>query len=103
MTDSGAVYQPTTVGYTYDTGGDGTIGGSGLRNGFLRIVSRRKISLKQWFEWVLLSVALCVFVAGLTMILVNLISDKPVQNTSEEVNNCSLLNLIVCQVDQFRV
>jgi hypothetical protein len=74
MPDSGAVYQPTTVGYTYDSGGDGTGGGGGLRHGFWRVMSRHKLSSRKWLEWVLLSVALCFFVAGLTMMLVNLVS-----------------------------
>ncbi|KAG7202448.1 hypothetical protein KM043_018748 [Ampulex compressa] len=81
MPASGAVYQPTTVGYTYDSGGDGPGGGGGLRNGFWRIISRHKISSRKWLEWVLLSVALSFFVAGLTTMLVSLVS---ADDTSEE-------------------
>lgn len=79
MPDSGAVYQPTTVGYTYDSGGDGSGGGggggaAGLRHGFWRVVARHKLSSRKWLEWTLLSVALCFFVAGLTTMLVSLVS-----------------------------
>lgn len=74
MPDSGAVYQPTTVGYTYDSGGEGAGGGGGLRSGFWRIISRHKLSSRKWFEWAQLSVAVCFFVAGLTTILVSLVS-----------------------------
>ncbi|XP_076169861.1 uncharacterized protein LOC143147967 isoform X1 [Ptiloglossa arizonensis] len=79
MPDSGAVYQPTTVGYTYDSGGDGAGGGGGLRSGFWRIISRHKLSSRKWFEWVLLSVALSFFVAGLTIMLVSLVSNDTSQ------------------------
>ncbi|XP_011330436.1 uncharacterized protein LOC105275353 isoform X2 [Ooceraea biroi] len=89
MPDSGAVYQPTTVGYTYDSGGDGTGGGGGLRHGFWRVMSRHKLSSRKWLEWVLLSVALCFFVAGLTTMLVNLVSaseqPQPHTTTAPEV------------------
>ncbi|XP_034936525.1 uncharacterized protein [Chelonus insularis] len=80
MPDSAAVYQPTTVGYSYEVGGDGNEsgvgrgGGSGIRHGFSRIVFRHKVSTRKWLEWVLLSVALCATVAGLTTMLVNVIS-----------------------------
>ncbi|XP_012217378.1 uncharacterized protein [Linepithema humile] len=74
MPDSGAVYQPTTVGYMYDSRGDSTGGSGRLRHGFWRIMSRHKLSSRKWLEWVLLSVALCFFVAGLTTMLVSLIS-----------------------------
>ncbi|KAL6440090.1 uncharacterized protein LOC126849298 isoform X1 [Cataglyphis hispanica] len=84
MPDSGAVYQPTTVGYTYDSGGDGTGGGGGggLRHGFWRIMSRHKLSSRKWLEWMLLSVALCFFVAGLTTMLVSLVSTDGSSQTS---------------------
>ncbi|XP_015435451.1 PREDICTED: uncharacterized protein LOC107191023 isoform X2 [Dufourea novaeangliae] len=85
MPDSGAVYQPTTVGYTYDSGGDGAGGGGGLRSGFWRIISRHKLSSKKWFEWVLLSVALSFFVAGLTTMLVSLVSDDTSQGNKTEI------------------
>ncbi|XP_076759112.1 uncharacterized protein LOC143428268 isoform X2 [Xylocopa sonorina] len=86
MPDSGAVYQPTTVGYTYDTGGDGAGGGGGLRSGFWRIISRHKLSSSKWFEWVLLSVALSFFVAGMTTMLVSFISDDMPEESKVEVN-----------------
>lgn len=84
MPDSGAVYQPTTVGYTYDSGGDGTGGGGGggLRHGFWRIMSRHKLSSRKWLEWMLLSVALCFFVAGLTTMLVSLVAADGSSQTS---------------------
>ncbi|XP_011050132.1 PREDICTED: uncharacterized protein LOC105143471 isoform X2 [Acromyrmex echinatior] len=89
MPDSGAVYQPTTVGYTYDSGGDGSGGGggggaAGLRHGFWRIVSRHKLNSRKWLEWTLLSVALCFFVAGLTIMLVNLVSAEESSKTSDD-------------------
>ncbi|GAB1868007.1 hypothetical protein CAJAP_09086 [Camponotus japonicus] len=90
MPDSGAVYQPTTVGYTYDSGGDGTGGGGGggLRHGFWRIMSRHKLSSRKWLEWVLLSVALCFFVAGLTTMLVSLVcADSSSQSRKQEVKS----------------
>lgn len=71
MPESGAVYQPTTVGYSYDTR-DG--GGFGIRRNFSRIMSRHKFSTRNWLEWVLFSVALAAFIAGLTTMLVNLVS-----------------------------
>lgn len=85
MPDSGAVYQPTTVGYTYDSGGDGAGGSGGLRNGFWRIISRHKLSSRRWFEWVLVSVAVSFFVAGLTTMLVSLISDGTSQESKIQV------------------
>ncbi|XP_012144019.1 uncharacterized protein LOC100881649 isoform X2 [Megachile rotundata] len=85
MPDSGAVYQPTTVGYTYDSGGDGTGGGGGLRSGFWRIISRHKLSSRKWFEWVLLSVALSFFIAGLTTMLVSFVSDDTSQEKKVEI------------------
>lgn len=85
MPDSGAVYQPTTVGYTYDSGGDGAGGGGGLRSGFWRIISRHKLSSRKWFEWVLFSVALSFFIAGLTTMLVSLVSDDIPQENKIEV------------------
>lgn len=89
MPDSGAVYQPTTVGYTYDSGGDGSGGGgggggaAGLRHGFWRVMSRHKLSSRKWLEWTLLSVALCFFVAGLTTMLVSLVSVDESSSTSD--------------------
>nr|XP_034190953.1 uncharacterized protein LOC117609132 isoform X1 [Osmia lignaria] len=85
MPDSGAVYQPTTVGYTYDSGGDGAGGSGGLRNGFWRIISRHKLSSRRWFEWVLLSVAVSSFVAGLTTMLVSFISDGTSQENKFQI------------------
>ncbi|XP_076683726.1 uncharacterized protein LOC143376835 isoform X1 [Andrena cerasifolii] len=85
MPDSGAVYQPTTVGYTYDSGGDGAGGGGGLRSGFWRIIARHKLSSRKWFEWVLFSVALSFFIAGLTTMLVSLVSDDIPQENKIEV------------------
>ncbi|XP_071575554.1 uncharacterized protein [Temnothorax nylanderi] len=93
MPDSGAVYQPTTVGYTYDSGGDGSGGGgggggggaAGLRHGFWRVMSRHKLSSRKWLEWTLLSVALCFFVAGLTTMLVSLVPcDDPAPEVKPE-------------------
>ncbi|XP_017761800.1 PREDICTED: uncharacterized protein LOC108551955 isoform X2 [Eufriesea mexicana] len=86
MPDSGAVYQPTTVGYTYDSGGDGAGGGGSLRSGFWRVISRHKLSSRKWFEWVLLSVALSFFIAGLTTMLVSFVSDDTSQENKIEVN-----------------
>ncbi|XP_066592739.1 uncharacterized protein [Prorops nasuta] len=74
MPDSGAVYQPTTVGYSYDTGGDATAGSGNFRNALVRLMSRHKITIRKWSEWVLLSISICFFVTGLTTMLVNLIS-----------------------------
>ncbi|XP_011172637.1 uncharacterized protein LOC105205039 isoform X1 [Solenopsis invicta] len=96
MPDSGAVYQPTTVGYTYDSGGDGSGGGggssgtAGLRHGFWRVVARHKLSSRKWLEWTLLSAALCFFVAGFTTMLVSLVSadgdsSRPSDNAVSEV------------------
>lgn len=93
MPDSGAVYQPTTVGYTYDSGGDGAGGGSGLRSGFWRIISRHKLSSRKWFEWLLLSVAVSFFVAGLTTMLVSLVSDDISQENKVEVTSNLFDNL----------
>lgn len=73
MPESSAVYQPTTVGYAYDNGRD-TRGSGGIRSGFSRIISRHKLSSRKWLEWVLLSVSFCVFVAGLAVMIVNLVS-----------------------------
>lgn len=70
MPDSGAVYQPTTVGYTYENGGDGARSSDGFRHGFWRIVSRHKISSRRWFEWMMVSVAFCFIFAGLVTLLV---------------------------------
>ncbi|XP_011642345.1 uncharacterized protein LOC105430464 isoform X2 [Pogonomyrmex barbatus] len=87
MPDSGAVYQPTTVGYMYDSGGDGSgggDGGAGLRHGFWRVMSRHKLSSRKWLEWTLLSVALCFFVAGLTTMMVSLVSVDYSPRTSDE-------------------
>ncbi|KAL0112089.1 hypothetical protein PUN28_013369 [Cardiocondyla obscurior] len=93
MPDSGAVYQPTTVGYSYDSGGDGggptapataAAAAAGLRHGFWRVVARHKLSSRKWLEWTLLSVALCFFVAGLTTMLVSLVAADdfaPTDNT----------------------
>ncbi|XP_014229801.1 uncharacterized protein LOC106654431 isoform X2 [Trichogramma pretiosum] len=67
MPESGAVYQPTTVGYSYDT----RDGGLGIRRSFSRIMARHKFSTRSWLEWVLFTVALAAFTAGLTMMLVN--------------------------------
>ncbi|XP_003249361.1 uncharacterized protein LOC100577325 isoform X2 [Apis mellifera] len=86
MPDSGAVYQPTTVGYTYDSGGDGAGGGGSLRSGFWRIISRHKLSSRKWFEWVLLSIALSFFIAGLTTMLVSFVSDDTSQENKIKVN-----------------
>lgn len=82
MPESGAVYQPTTVGYAYDTR-DG--GGFGIRSGFSRIMSRHKFSTRSWLEWVLLSVAAAAFVAGLTTMLVNIVSADGETNHPQKV------------------
>ncbi|XP_072754162.1 uncharacterized protein [Anoplolepis gracilipes] len=104
MPDSGAVYQPTTVGYTYDSGGDGTGGGggSGLRHGFWRIMSRHKLSSRKWLEWMLLSVALCFFVAGLTTMLVSLVSADGSSQTStvQEVKSGGHTTMATTNVQQ---
>ncbi|XP_033321378.2 uncharacterized protein LOC117217694 isoform X2 [Megalopta genalis] len=85
MPDSGAVYQPTTVGYTYDSGGDGAGGGGGIRSSFWRIISRHKLSSRKWLEWVLLSVALSFTAAGLTTMLICLVSDDTPQENKIEI------------------
>ena len=86
MPESSAVYQPTTVGYAYDNGRD-TRGSGGLRTGFTRIISRHKLSSRKWLEWVLLSVSFCVFVAGLAVMIVNLVSadDLTKSNTQDVI------------------
>lgn len=75
MPDSEAVYQPTTVGYSYEHGGDvnDVNGAARIRSGFSRIIYRHKVSTRKWFEWVLLSVGLCATIAGFATILVNLL------------------------------
>lgn len=89
MPDSDAVYQPTTVGYTYEHGGDGgdVNGAARIRSGFSRIIYRNKVSTRKWLEWVLLSVALCATVAGLATTLVNLLTsgNDPVVATGNQV------------------
>ncbi|XP_011313798.1 uncharacterized protein [Fopius arisanus] len=89
MPDSEAVYQPTTVGYTYENGGDSHEGGPRLRNGFSRIMFRHKVSTRKWLEWVLLSVALCATVAGFTTLVVNLVASDgvPVPNNSTQADS----------------
>lgn len=66
MPDSGAVYQPTTVGYSYDTGVGGFLG--------VGSVSRHKVSIKKWLEWALLSAAVSIFAAGLLVTIIDLAS-----------------------------
>ncbi|XP_035721911.1 uncharacterized protein LOC118441514 isoform X2 [Vespa mandarinia] len=85
MPDSGAVYQPTTVGYTYDSGGDGTGSAGGIRSGFWRIASRHKINSRKWLEWTLVSVGLSFFVVGLTTMLVSLVSSDDINQRTTEV------------------
>ncbi|KAL2732519.1 uncharacterized protein V1477_014760 [Vespula maculifrons] len=89
MPDSGAVYQPTTVGYTYDSGGDGTGSAGGIRSGFWRIASRHKINSRKWLEWTLLSVGLSFFVVGLTTMLVSLVSSDDINQRTTEVKQGS--------------
>ncbi|XP_014615893.1 PREDICTED: uncharacterized protein LOC106793457 isoform X1 [Polistes canadensis] len=89
MPDSGAVYQPTTVGYTYDSGGDGTGSAGGIRSGFWRIASRHKINSRKWLEWTLLSVGLSFFVVGLTTMLVSLVSTDNINQRTTEVKQDS--------------
>lgn len=85
MPESSAVYQPTTVGYAYDNGRDPRIT-SGLRNSFSRLFSRHKFSSRKWLEWLLLSVSFCIFVAGLTELIVNLASDDDsTKNKAQDV------------------
>ncbi|XP_012284166.1 uncharacterized protein LOC105701733 isoform X1 [Orussus abietinus] len=74
MPDSEAVYQPTTVGYSYDTSGDGTRERSRLGAGFLNIMSRHKISASKWCEWVLLSVTLAALLTGFVTMMIFLTS-----------------------------
>lgn len=83
MPESGAVYQPTTVGYAYDTR-DGS--GLGIRSSFSRIMSRHKFSTRNWLEWVLFSVAVAAFIAGLTTMLVNLVSADDQASTPKKVS-----------------
>ncbi|KAK0172971.1 hypothetical protein PV328_006229 [Microctonus aethiopoides] len=95
MPDSAAVYQPTTVGYSYEAGGDGNENGGGLgagagiRHGVSRILFRHKVSTRKWLEWVLLSVAICATVAGLTTMLVNLVATEstPMDNKNIQDND----------------
>lgn len=100
MPDSAAVYQPTTVGYMYDTGVDGTEGGvglgsgAGIRSGFSRIIFRHKVSTRKWLEWVLLSVAICATVAGLTTLLVNLVASESTPLDNQIVQVFNYINLI---------
>jgi hypothetical protein len=82
MPESGAVYQPTTVGYAYDTR-DGSRFGIG--SSFSRIMSRHKFNTKSWLEWILFSVAVAAFIAGLTTMLVNLVSPDSEMNTQQKV------------------
>ena len=70
MPESGAVYQPTTVGYSYDTRD-----GNGIRSLFSRIMSRHKLSTKKWIEWVIFTVAIAAFIVGLTTLLLSLVSE----------------------------
>ncbi|XP_076279887.1 uncharacterized protein LOC143208873 isoform X1 [Lasioglossum baleicum] len=94
MPDSGAVYQPTTVGYTYGSGGDGAGGGGGFRSSFWRIISRHKLSSRKWFEWVLLSVALSFTAAALTTMLICLVSDDtPQENKTEQARRISKMKV----------
>lgn len=95
MPDSGAVYQPTTVGYTYDSGGDGTGSAGGIRSGFWRIASRHKISSRKWLEWTLLSVGVSFFVVGLTTMLVNLVSSDGTNQRTTEVKQESSTDMTV--------
>ncbi|XP_033212981.1 uncharacterized protein LOC117170354 isoform X1 [Belonocnema kinseyi] len=83
MPESSAVYQPTTVGYAYDNGRD-TRGSGGIRSGFSRIISRHKLSSRKWLEWVLLSVSFCVFVAGLAVMIVNLVSADDITTSNSQ-------------------
>lgn len=74
MPESGAVYQPTTVGYAYDTRDGNRL--SGVRSNFSRIMSRHKFSTRNYLEWVLFTIAVTAFVAGLTTVLVNLFTSN---------------------------
>ncbi|XP_044583854.1 uncharacterized protein LOC123264590 isoform X2 [Cotesia glomerata] len=98
MPDSAAVYRPTTVGYSYEANGDGNEsgvgvgGGVGIRNGFSRIIFRHKVSTRKWLQWVLLSVALCATLAGLTTMMVNVIasgSSRPSEVVQDNSKNDS--------------
>ncbi|XP_046597693.1 uncharacterized protein LOC107217261 isoform X2 [Neodiprion lecontei] len=68
MPDNGAVYQPTTVGYSYDTGVDGFLG--------VGSVTRHKLGLRKWLEWVSLSTAVPLISAGLIFLIVALVSSE---------------------------
>ncbi|XP_058806006.1 uncharacterized protein LOC131672646 isoform X1 [Phymastichus coffea] len=72
MPESGAVYQPTTVGYSYDN----RDGGLGIRRSFSRIMSRHKFSTRNWFEWVLMTVGIAAILAGFTTMIINLTNDE---------------------------
>lgn len=82
MPESGAVYQPTTVGYAYDTRDE-----SSCRTFFTRVMSRHQISVKKWGDWVILLVAVLSLVTGLTTMLLNLKSadelDKAQMHTDQ--------------------
>ncbi|XP_031782596.1 uncharacterized protein LOC100679747 isoform X1 [Nasonia vitripennis] len=83
MPESGAVYQPTTVGYAYDTRDGSRLG---IRSSFSRIMSRHKFSTRNWLEWVLFSVAVAAFIAGLTTMLVNLVSADDQASTPKKID-----------------
>ncbi|XP_011498224.1 PREDICTED: uncharacterized protein LOC105362473 isoform X1 [Ceratosolen solmsi marchali] len=84
MPESGAVYQPTTVGYAYDTRDGGRFG---IRSNFSRLMSRHKYELKTCLEWVLISVAVATFIIGHGMFLASLLSPdpKPIVQEKESV------------------
>ncbi|XP_046747613.1 uncharacterized protein LOC124412010 [Diprion similis] len=75
MPDNGAVYQPTTVGYSYDTGVDGFLG--------VGSVTRHKLGLRKWLEWVSLSTAVPLTAAGLIFIIVALASGDSINAQTE--------------------
>lgn len=91
MPESEAVYQPTTVGYTYEANGDTNDAGNALRSGFLRVLFRHKVSTRKWAEWVLLSVAICASVAGLTTLLVNLFASSAEDIPHTDLKSVSIL------------
>ncbi|XP_012252439.2 uncharacterized protein LOC105683989 isoform X2 [Athalia rosae] len=84
MPDNGAVYQPTTVGYSYDTGVGGFLG--------IASISRHKFNVRKWLEWAIASVGLALCAAGLLMSVTYLASGSQSINDPESVvaaGNCA--------------
>ncbi|XP_018393616.1 PREDICTED: uncharacterized protein LOC108772559 isoform X2 [Cyphomyrmex costatus] len=81
MPDSEAVYQPTTVGFTYDSGGDdaavraaAAAAVAELRYDFWRMVIRHKRDSWKMFKIGIILCSLIFFVIGLAYTIINLIN-----------------------------